>query len=153
MSVPSERILVRAPVGVVYATLTDVDGWPLWWRRCRTRRAPVTAAAHGGGDAEGDRHHLVLGGRWRGRTLHVRVHDWRHDVGMHLELRDPRGRPLGAVEWWLEPCAAGTLVHHLTHRGERSRQLHAYRRAVGDGLQDLKDHLELATAVAAGRIP
>jgi len=148
----SERILVRAPVGVVYATLTDVDGWASWWRGCRTERIPVSATRSGHGDGA-DHHRIVLGGRWSRRTLQVRVHGWRHDVGLRLELRDRRGRRLGDAEFWLTPCPDGTLVHHMLHDHEQGRRQERYRRVVHDGMQDLKDHLELAVRIASGRLP
>jgi uncharacterized protein YndB with AHSA1/START domain len=157
----SEQILVRAPVGLVYVTLTDVDGWSSWWHGCRSRRAPAPAAtatatqdgSGGHGAPGGDHHRLVIGGRWRRRIQDVRAHSWRHDAGMRLDLLDRRGHPTGAAEWWLEPCEEGTLVHHILHEGDGSRRQRAYSRAVRSGLQDLKDHLELAVAIALGRVP
>jgi uncharacterized protein YndB with AHSA1/START domain len=151
VSVTSERILVRAPVGVVYATLTDVDGWPSWWRGCRSAR--TLAPQHpDDGLAEGDHHRLVLGGPWRRQTLHLRAHGWRHDAGLHCALRDRRGRAIGSAEWWLEECAEGSIVHHILHGSGPDRERARYLRAVRFGLQDLKDHLELAVALAAGRL-
>jgi uncharacterized protein YndB with AHSA1/START domain len=141
-------MLVRAPVAVVYATLTDVDGWGLWWRGCRTeRRAPQRPTA------EGDHHRITTAGRWRRETFDARVHGWRHDEGLHATLCDRRGRTVGDVEWWLEPCPDGTVVHLLfggSAAGRRRQRGHAAMRA---GLQDLKDHLELAVEVAVGRVP
>ncbi len=153
MNAVCDRILVRAPVGVVYATLTDVDGWSRWWRGCRTGRAALTEGSSEGSDLEGDRHRIVLVGRWRRRSIDVRAHGWRHDLGLRLDLLDRRGRPLGVAEWWLERCHEGTIVQHIIHGDGHGSQQHAYLRAVRAGLQDLKDHLELAVAVAAGRLP
>lgn len=152
MSGSSERILVRAPVGVVYATLTDVDGWESWWRGCRTERIPVPAAGSDRAD-DADHHVVVLGGRWSRRTLQARIHGWRHDAGLRLGLQDRRGRVLGEAEFWLEACGAGTLVHHILHDHAQGRPQERYRRAVRGGMQDLKDHLELAVVIASGRLP
>jgi uncharacterized protein YndB with AHSA1/START domain len=142
VSVVIDRMLVRAPVGLVYKALTDVDGWDLWWSGCRTSRA------EGAGD-----HHRIVIGRWWRRTVRMHVHGWRHDVGMHLELSDRRGRHAGAAEWWLEACPEGTLVTHLLHEATLERPTDAYRRAVRRGMHELKDHLELAVDVALGRVP
>jgi uncharacterized protein YndB with AHSA1/START domain len=154
VSASLDRLLVRAPVGVVYATLTDVDGWPRWWRGCRTRRdvdADSTAP-------EGDHHLLVLRGGGSRRSLRslrlvARVHGWRHDLGVHVGLQDRSGAALADVEWWLEGTDAGTLVHHAlrgTAGGARTRRV---RRALALGMQDLKDHLELAVEIALGVVP
>jgi uncharacterized protein YndB with AHSA1/START domain len=151
VSASLDSLLVRAPLGAVYRTLTDVDGWPLWWSRCRTSRAPGTAAV----GTEGDRHHLVLGGGWvrrPSRTL-ARVHGWRHDLGMHVEFYDLRGGTMANVEWWLEDVPDGTLVCLAFRDGRPERIARALRRELTRGMQDLKDHLELAVALALGRAP
>ncbi|MGA1774534.1 MAG: SRPBCC family protein [Nitriliruptoraceae bacterium] len=159
-------VLVRAPAGLVYAVLTDVDAWDTWWPGCTSRRDPRADAAGvadhhllrlpGGrrtlrcratGDA-GD-HHLPRRplGR-RGRRGRAAVGGWRHDRGLRAELR---GGADAEAEWWLEPVEGGVIVHLLvTARGRRADRT---VRALGGGLQALKDHLELAVAVAAGRVP
>jgi hypothetical protein len=182
-------ILVRAPIGAIYAVLTDVDGWPRWWPGCTTSREPGDAtaprAAWDGGPAGGadrgpgsvevagdcadnaaDAHLLRLSGRGRGRppsrlrrSLHLRMlaHGWRHDVGMHLTLT-PRRRLIatrGPVrsEWWLEEVPAGVVVHLVVHPGGSAALRGQVRRAFAGGLQALKDHGELAVALALGRVP
>ena len=136
-------VLVRAPAGLVYAVLTDVDAWDTWWPGCTSRRDPRADAA---GVAD---HHLLRlpGGR---RTLRCRatVDGWRHDRGMRLAMRG--GADVDA-EWWLEPVADGVVLHLLV--AASGRRADRTVRALGGGLQALKDHLELAVAVAAGRVP
>lgn len=70
-----------------------------------------------------------------------------------------------SVEWWLEDRREGVVVHHLVHHpvddregtasgGKRGdRAVLRYRSSVTLALQALKDHLELAVAHAAGRVP
>lgn len=160
----TDTILVRAPVGVVYRTLTDLDGWPRWLAGCRSVRVP-SDAARGGVGADGadgapdavsdaDGHLLVLPlGRRRWR-LGVAAHAWRHDLGVRWDVR---GDVVLAAEWWLEERREGTVVHHVVHGtpvGRRAeRRVRRHRRAVMLALQAMKDHLELAVAVAAGRVP
>jgi uncharacterized protein YndB with AHSA1/START domain len=133
-------VLVRAPVGAVYRVLTDVDDWPAWWAGCRV----IRDTAHGGGD----HHRLRLPAGWRPVRCRATVHGWRHEAGLRATLRDGADAD---VEWWLEPLADGTVVHALVAaRGLRARRV---LRAVGGGLQALKDHLELAVAVATGHVP
>jgi len=141
----TDTVLVRAPVGVVYRTLTDLDGWPRWLDGCRTSRPS---------GADGERHRLVLPvGRRRFRAV-VTVSGWRHDLGVHWDVEGPVAI---RSEWWLERRPEGTLVHHVLHGapdGRRSmRSVQRYRRALGSAMQALKDHLELAVEVAAGRVP
>lgn len=137
-------VLVRAPAGPVYAALTDVDGWDAWWPGCRTRRAVPSPGEGRSGPA--DHHDVRFAGRLRCR---LRVDGWRHDAGLRAAVR---GGADADVEWWLEPLADGPTVVHLlvTARGRRADRV---VRALGDGLQALKDHLELVVAVAAGRVP
>ncbi len=158
----TDALLVRAPVGVVYRTLTDLDGWPRWLPGCRVSRD------HGGHEGRardgrvGDRHHLVLRmGLWRWR-VGIDAHGWRHDEGVRWEVSGP---VRVSTEWWLEQCPEGTVVHHVVHGapggapkdapGARrsTRRVLRHRRAVMQALQGMKDHLELAVAVAAGRVP
>lgn len=137
-------VLVRAPAGLVYATLTDVDGWDAWWPGCVTRRDPA------GPVADADRHVVVLPAGRRRLRRRVTVDGWRHDRGVRMALRGRTGSD-AAVEWWLEPRPDGCVVHLLvTARGVGAERVVT---ALGGGLQALKDHLELAVAVAAGRVP
>lgn len=150
----TDSVLVRAPVGVVYRTLTDLDGWPRWLVGCRSRRLAVDPAA--GSSVPVDRHALVLPrarrrpgtGSWR---VEVTAHGWRHDLGVHWAVD-------GAVqldaEWWLETRDEGALVHHVVHevRSRAGRALQ-HRQVMMGAMQGMKDHLELAVALAAGRIP
>jgi len=143
----TDAILVRAPVGVVYRALTDLDGWSQWLDGCSSTRR----AAH---DGPGDAHALVLPyGRRRWR-LAVTVDGWRHDHGVRWEVR---GDVVLAAEWWLEARPEGTVVHHIVHgepSGRRAvRRVRHHRRVMMLAVQALKDHLELAVAVAAGRVP
>jgi uncharacterized protein YndB with AHSA1/START domain len=155
VSVTTDRMLVRAPVGVVYAVLTDIDGWHRWWRGCRTERIEDRSGDRWSADGQPSReqHLVVIGPRWTRRARIVSAHGWRHDVGMHLELRERNGRPAGDVEVWLEACSEGTIVHHLLRGVPHARRRDAQRRAVRLGLQDLKDHLELVVDIALGRVP
>ncbi len=142
----TDAILVRAPVGVVYRTLTDLDGWPTWLDRA----TGVRLAADG---EDGDRHLLVLADGRRRWRLAVRSHGWRHDLGVRWEVR---GSVVLAAEWWLEQLPEGTVVHHVVHGqpvGRRAaRRVRRHRRVVMGALQAMKDHLELAVAVAGGRV-
>ncbi len=153
----TDAVLVRAPVGVAYRLLTDLDGWPRWLDGCRSVRL-------GPGPAPGpaDRHALVLPGIGRPSRLEVVSHGWRHDEGMRWEVSwSGRGPGAASVEWWLEERREGVVVHHLVHDAaegapggrRRARAVLRYRKGVMLALQALKDHLELAVAHAAGRVP
>lgn len=150
----TESILVRAPVGVTYRTLTDLDAWPRWHSGCRSRRiaGPV------GTDASGAADHVALAlpasrrrpGRrpWR---LEVAVHGWRHDAGVRWDVR---GDVELTAEWWIESCTEGTMVHHVVHEAVgREVLVVRHRQAMMHAMQAMKDHLELAVALASGRIP
>ena len=142
----TDAILVRAPVGVVYRTLTDLDGWTQWLDRCSSVRLAQR-------EADRDRHLLVLlDGRRRWR-LAVTAHGWRHDLGVHWDVT---GAVVLRSEWWLEARQEGTIVHHVVHgepTGRRAvRRVRRHRRAVGGVMQAMKDHLELAVAVATGGV-
>ena len=142
----TDAILVRAPVGVVYRTLTDLDGWPLWLARSRSVRLASDGTA-------GDRHALVLPDGRRRWRLAVTSHGWRHDLGVRWEVR---GAVVLSAEWWLEQRPEGTVVHHLVHGqpvGRRAVQrVRRHRRVIMGTMQTMKDHLELAVALASGRI-
>lgn len=144
-------VLVRAPAGLVYAVLCDVDGWAVWWPGCRTARSrgPVPVAGSGPGPTgRVDHHDLVLPSGRRRLRCRATVHGWRHDAGLRADLDDGAH---AAVEWWFEALEDGTVVNLLvsTDGPGAGRVV----RALGDGLQALKDHLELAVDVAAGRVP
>jgi hypothetical protein len=143
----TDALLVRAPVGVTYRTLTDLDGWPLWHAGCASMRLPAS-------DAGTDRHALALPfGRRRWR-LALAVHGWRHDVGVRWDVR---GDMVASTEWWLEQCGDGTVVHHIVHGApsgrSEDRRVRQHRGAIMLAMQAMKDHLELAVAVATGRVP
>ena len=153
----TDAILVRAPVGVVYRTLTDVDGWPRWYAGCRSvrvRAGDVGGRADGGGGPPVDRHLLVLPHGRRRWRLDVTAHTWQHDLGVRWDVCGDVGL---ATEWWLEERREGTVVHHVVHGtpvGRRAEhRVRRHRGAVMLALQAMKDHLELAVAVAAGRVP
>jgi hypothetical protein len=169
----TDAVLIRAPLGIVYRTLTDLDGWPGWLDGCRSLRHGSTGViAHDGPTQDGDpaspsdRHDLVLPGARRPLRLDVVVHGWRHDVGMRWEVRwlDPR-RPLPSrwsreavtTEWWLEERREGVVLRHVLHDVPRAgvavRTLVRHRHSVVLAMQAMKDHLELAVAHAAGRVP
>jgi hypothetical protein len=143
----TDALLVRAPVGVTYRTLTDLDGWPLWHGGCATTRLPERTAGT-------DRHALALPLGRRSWRLALDVHGWRHDIGVRWDVR---GAVELSAEWWLEQRAEGTVVHHVVHEvltGRRAeRRVRRHRRAVMLAMQAMKDHLELAVAVATGRVP
>ncbi len=143
----NDALLIRAPAGVVYRTLTDVDGWPRWWVGCRSvRLAPPEPGR--------DRHILALPDGRRRWRLGVDVHAWRHDLGVRWDVR---GDVVLAAEWWIEPCVEGAVVHHVVHGstvGRRAeRRVRRHRGVVMTAMQSMKDHLELAVALAHGRAP
>lgn len=147
-------VLVRAPVGVVYRTLTDLDAWPCWLVGCSSRRLTVPPDADLTIAVDGAALVLPRPGRalrtrvWR---IEVRAHGWRHDLGVHWDVR---GDVELDAEWWLEECADGCLVHHVVH-GVRSHEVRTTRhhQVMMHAMQAMKDHLELAVALASGRIP
>jgi uncharacterized protein YndB with AHSA1/START domain len=145
----TDALLVRAPVGLVYRTLTDVDGWPSWWPGCTTtlhgvRGTSATMSA-------GDQHAVELRSGRRRLRLEVTAHSWRHDAGFVVDVA---GDVELQGEWWLAPDPSGVIVHHVVRDlAGRSHGTDRYRRAVNDGMQALKDRLELTVAVATGRVP
>jgi hypothetical protein len=150
----TDTLLVRAPVGVVYRTLTDLDGWPRWLDGCRSVRLPDTPGHVHDQGVTSDRHVLTLPDGRRAWRLAVTAHGWRHDAGL---CWDVRGAVALDAEWWLEGRTEGTVVHHVVHgspSGPRSEhRVLRHRRVILLALQEMKDHLELAVAVAAGRVP
>ena len=172
----TDAVLVRAPVGVTYRIVTDLDGWPRWLEGCTSRRSdPERSDSERSGTADGsslgtavaaptDHHRLSIrherGGRGgRGRRgsfeLAVSCHGWRHDAGVRWDVTPP-GSGVGriAAEWWFEERREGVIVHHLVHEASvDARILRRYQDAVVSAMQAMKDHLELAVAHAAGRVP
>ncbi len=136
-------VLVGAPAGLVYASLSHIDGWDAWWPGCRTRRDD---RADRGGAA--DHHLLGLPAGRRAVRCRATVDGWRHDEGLRMVLR---GGVDADVEWWIQPVGGGAVVHLLV--AARGRRAERTVRALGGGLQALKDHLELAVAVASGWVP
>ncbi|MEX2549446.1 MAG: hypothetical protein WD638_04405 [Nitriliruptoraceae bacterium] len=138
---------VRAPEALVYRRLTHLERWPAWWPGTRMR--PMVGAG-------ADERWIVS---WRGapgRRLRVvlRPYRWRHDLGFAMQVDgDLRGR----AEFWLEPAASGTIVHHVlaaTTALPRPRQVVAdHRRAIRRGLWGLKDTLQLEARTSAGLDP
>jgi len=157
-------VLVRAPVGVVYRTLTDLDAWPRWLTGCTCARPHARPQGAFGSDGaagpdasrHADRHTLSLprprrvrvDGTWR---LEVTVHSWRHDAGVRWDVR---GDVELAAEWWLESRPEGTLLHHLVQSvGVREDRVTRHHQVMMQAMQAMKDHLERAVALASGRIP
>lgn len=150
---------MRAPVGLVYRTITDVAAWPAWWPALlaapdvRTDGAP-DAAAHDRAAAEVERWRLVVGRR-PGRTrLSATASGWRHDVGFRLALD---GDLVGGAEWWLEPSRGSTIVHHVLDLdavgGRDLRRIARLRRAVRRGLWGLQGRCEAAVLLALASAP
>jgi hypothetical protein len=155
----TDAVLVRAPIGVTYRTLTDLDAWPRWLAGCRSRRLEVALAGEADVGAA-DHHDVVLPGPGRPLRLRIVTSAWRHDAGMRWDVRWRGLRPGGVrAEWWLEECREGAIVHHVLHDvgdDPHPRDVRAalrYRRSVNAAVQALKDHLELAVAHAGGRVP
>lgn len=138
---------VRAPSPLVYRRLTDVRGWPAWWRGVAVEARPPR---------DGDEVVAIelRGAPLRRVRLDARLHGWRHDQGFSLDLR---GEITGHAEFWLEPTHHGTVVHHLliarTDHPAPARLLADYRRSIRRGLWDLKDALELEVRTGAGLHP
>ncbi|MEY3019821.1 MAG: hypothetical protein RLZZ272_805 [Actinomycetota bacterium] len=136
--VADDAVVVRAPIGLVYRTVTDVAGWRTWW-------PAITVAAS---DAP-ERWRLTLGRRWRPLRLEARASDWRHDVGFRVGLE---GDLRGSAEWWLEAVRGATIVHHLVDleavdpRAVRRAAL--LRRRVRSGLWGLQWWCEAAVLLA-----
>lgn len=138
---------VRAPAALVYRRLTDVGRWSSWWPGVAVRPLPPNGPAQ----------------RWAvglaaGPAFHLRcalsLDGWRHEAGFHLDLA---GDVVGRGEFWLEPHAGGTIVHHLVEATTpllRPRRVSTgYRRAVRRGLWGLKDVLQLEARTSMGLTP
>lgn len=138
---------VRAPAELVYRRLTDLGRWSTWWPGVEVRALPP--------DGPEERWAVGLPA---GPAFHLRyalaVDRWRHEVGFRFSLA---GDLVGRGEFWLEPIAGGTVVHHLVNAAtplRRPRRVTTgYRRAVRRGLWGLKDLLQLEARTSAGLLP
>ena len=137
---------VRAPAGLVYRRLTDIGRWPTWWRGVRT-----TPMDDGTGREVWA---LELArDRFRGLRMAAWPHTYRHEVGFKLSLT---GDLVGDAEFWLEPIAGGTVVHHLVvaEPTRRSRStLATYRAVARRGLWGIKDAVQTEVRTAVGLQP
>lgn len=136
---------VRAPAGLVYRRLTDIGRWPTWWPGVRT-----TAMADGAGR---ETWAVDLSVGWRGLRVAVQPHTWRHDTGFTMTVT---GDLDGRAEFWLEPAAGGTVVHHLLSAeaaGRARTALHLYRACLRRGLWGLKDAVQTEVRTAVGLAP
>jgi hypothetical protein len=137
---------VRAPTALVYRRLTNIGGWPAWWRGCRVRSL---------GDPDGtERWSLELA---TSPLFAVRVaatpHSYRHNAGFRLDLT---GDLDGFAEFWLAPSSGGTVVHHVMLAEPAGRPLatmRRYRTAARRGLWGLKDDLHTEVRTAVGLVP
>jgi hypothetical protein len=123
---------VRAPAGLVYRRLTDIQAWPTWWPH-------VAVAVHRVPGPE-ESWSLALG-RGPGRLrLDAVAGEWRHDQGFVLKVS---GDLEGTIEFWLEAGHDGTIVHVVTSAdtvGPRAlRTVKRLRRSVRAGLWGFKD--------------
>lgn len=137
---------VRAPIALIYRRLTDIGRWPTWWSGVRTLRLS---------DGTGrEVWALELGrSRWRGLRVAAWPHTYRHEVGFTLALT---GDLVGEAEFWLEPAAGGTVVHHLLSAeptGRARPALATYRAVARQGLWGLKDAVQSEVRTAVGLRP
>jgi hypothetical protein len=137
---------VRAPAPLVYRRLTDVGSWPRWWRGCTVRPLP---------DPDGAETWAVTWRRdpVRGLRMGMQPHHYRHEHGFKLSIT---GDVAGEAEFWLEPTAGGTVVHHLliaTTTGRPVPTLVTYRAVLRRGLWGLKDGLQTEVRTAIGLHP
>lgn len=142
-----DAAFVRAPASLVYRRLTDVAGWPTWWRGVRVRPLPSS-------DGEETWALELAGAGLRRLRIAARLGGWRLDTGFVMTLW---GDIDGEAEFWLERAHHGTLVHHvLTGRTARVRPrsvLGDYRRALRRGTWGLKDLLQSEARAMAGLDP
>lgn len=138
---------VRAPAGLVYRRLTNIQAWPEWWPDMVVHPSPGPEEAWS----------LELGRRLGRLRLHAEPGNWRHDQGFVLRVC---GDLDGTIEFWLEadnhaagagdqapPVDAGTVIHVVTSAdtvGRRPvRTVRLLRRSVRGGLWGFKDLLQL----------
>ena len=142
-----DAAFVRAPIPFVYRRITDIGAWPTWWTGLELREQPPVAGNE----------------RWAAslrlapaRLVRIMVTcmRWRHDAGFELRLA---GDLVGRAEFWLEPAASGTVVHHVasaTTSLYRARGVATgYRKAVRRGLWGLKDVLQMEMRSSLGVRP
>ena len=137
---------VRAPAPLVYRRLTDVGRWPTWWHGVRT--TPME-------DGTGREVWALELRRDRVRGLRVAAwpHSYRHEIGFKLSLT---GDLVGDAEFWLEPAAGGTVVHHLAvaePTRDPRRTLATYRAVARRGLWGIKDAVQTEVRTAVGLQP
>jgi uncharacterized protein YndB with AHSA1/START domain len=136
---------VRAPVGLVYRRLTDIERWPQWWPGVRVAALD---------DAQGtERWALQVGSSRSSLSLVVAPHSWRHDAGFALAVS---GDLEGSGEFWLQPVAGGTVIHHVLSaqpRGAALVVMRTYRQALRRGLWGFKDALQTEVRTAVGLQP
>lgn len=150
---------VAAPQWLAWRRLTDMGGWPAWWDGTSVVPLPGRGAHAAQGPSAPVLIEVVLPGRDRRRwTLpggHRRLriaatpHGWRHEHSFRLTLV---GDVVGEVEWWLEPTATGTMVHHVATLapGLVTTGPQRWRAAVRRGLWGLADALALEVRDAVG---
>jgi len=142
-----DAAFVRAPTPLVYRRITDVGAWPTWWVGLGLRVQPPVAGR--------ERWAVSLSiGPARTLRFGMTCVRWRHEAGLQMRLD---GDLDGRAEFWLEPVAGGTVVHHVAsaRTGLRwPRQVGAgYRRAVRRGLWGFKDVLQLEMRTSLGVLP
>jgi len=136
---------VRAPIGLVYRRLTDIDRWSTWWPGVTTTRA-----------GPGDAWDLAAAGRRLSRPLRLHLDDltWRHDAGFAFHCS---GDLDGRGEFWLEPGWGGTVVHHWVSADVRDGNPLAvtrrYRAMLRHGLWGFKDAVQDEVRSAMGLAP
>jgi hypothetical protein len=136
---------VRAPVGLVYRRLTDIGRWQQWWPGVRVAAMDDAAGT--------ERWAVQVGSTRRSLSLVVTPHTWRHDAGFALTVS---GDLEGGGEFWLEPVAGGTVVHHVLSaepRGTPLVTLRTYRQALRRGLWGFKDAMQTEVRTAVGLQP
>lgn len=137
---------VRAPATLVYRRLTDIGRWSRWWPGVRTSRMSD------GSDREVWALELAQH-RWRALRVAAWPHTYRHETGFVLSLT---GDLVGRAEFWLEPVAGGTTVHHVVAAEptiDASAALRTYRSVLRRGLWGLKDALQTEVRTAMGMAP
>jgi hypothetical protein len=141
-----DDVFVRAPAPLVYRRLTNVGGWPAWWRGLSLRALDDPDGAEVWAlDVRRD--------PIRGLRLELRPHGWRHEHGFKVALA---GDLAGDGEFWLERVAGGTVVHHLlsaTAARAPVRTLTTYRAVLRRGLWGFKDRIQTEVRTAVGLVP
>jgi hypothetical protein len=141
-----DTAFVRAPLPLLLGRLSDLDGWPRWWPGMVVRRMPT---------ADGSPLLALELRRDPLRALRLAVvpHAHRPDHGFQLRLS---GDLVGRAEFWLDPVATGTVVHHLLAADatrDPVRSLRTYRAVVRRGLWGLKDRVEVEVRTELERQP